>query len=120
MKSVSLKYGKLVRIEYGPKMKEATATTDLLNNANTEKHYQTDQRDARGKVIRLGERMTYLDYLGEWVWYVFRFDTSTGKWNEVGFGESKEEAEAMAGVKKGGMVCSWLTALWTRFSRTSR
>ena len=115
-----MQYGKDVRVEYGPSLKEGIATTELLHDANTEKHYQVGMRDARGKVIRLGEPMTYLDYKNKWGWYFFRKDPKSGVWREKGCADSREDAVLLAGEAGGGGICLWLTALWTRFSQMWR
>jgi hypothetical protein len=85
-----------VRIEEGEALKQATATAELLSDAQTAPHYYEGVRertvtglngkaitfnaqgvDAKGKPIVVGEEMHYLDYggtdnPGERCFYVFR------------------------------------------------
>jgi hypothetical protein len=61
-----------VRVEPGPPRKTAKATQKLLDDKVTAKHYQVGRRDAMGKFIVLGEEMTYLDWKGDKVWYVYK------------------------------------------------
>lgn len=75
------------RAESGPVRKEAVATTELLSNEVTAEHYQEGKFDAMGKTIKLGEKMTYLDYRNARCWYLYelgmlqrvRYDTVTGE-----------------------------------------
>jgi hypothetical protein len=59
------------RIEMGPPRKVAVATEELLSNELTAEHYQVGAKDALGKEIVLGEEMTYVDWHGPRVWWVF-------------------------------------------------
>jgi hypothetical protein len=69
-----IEIGTTVRVENGPARKTAVASKALLEDAVTAHHYAVGQKDAMGKVIVLGEPMTYLDYLGTWVWYVYQLE----------------------------------------------
>lgn len=66
-----------VRIESGPAKRVAKATKKLLDNRSTKSHYQVGRFDAVGKVIQLNKPMTYLDWFGTYVWYIY-------KWGKVG------------------------------------
>lgn len=91
----------LARVEKGPARKRAVATIELLADTVTHPQYKVGERDAQGKVIKLGEEMEYITWpihdddgnmIGESAlgWYVFspydsppvkvsRLDPSTGK-----------------------------------------
>lgn len=84
--------GTTIRVEDGPARRTAVATKELLDDAVTANHYQVGEKDAMGKVIALGEPMTYLDYRGEWVWYIYKFDEAEGKWLLVSIKTKKDEA----------------------------
>jgi hypothetical protein len=71
MKRELIEIGTTIRIENGPARKDAIATKELLDDTVTKSHYAVGLRDALGKVIVLGESMTYLDYFGDWAWYVY-------------------------------------------------
>ncbi len=86
--------GKTVRVENGPRRRMAVATKQLLSDAVTAPHYQENLRDAFGAVIKLGQHMTYLDYYGEWVWYVYKWDGS--RWIGRGFEPTQEAALQLA------------------------
>ena len=66
-----IEIGDTIRIEDGPPRKKAIATAELLDDKITKHHYQKGRFDAMGKPIILGEEMTYLDYYGEHVFYVY-------------------------------------------------
>ena len=72
MKREMIEIGTTIRVENGPARKTAIATKELLDDAVTARHYQVGEHDAMGKTIALGEPMTYLDYKGEWVWYIYQ------------------------------------------------
>ena len=72
MKREMIEIGSAIRVENGPARKVAVATEELLDDKVTASHYQVGAFDAMGKRIVLGEPMTYLDYFGEWVWYVYQ------------------------------------------------
>lgn len=72
MKREMIEIGSTIRVENGPARKVAVATRELLDDAVTARHYQEGALDAMGKRIVLGEPMTYLDYLGELVWYIYQ------------------------------------------------
>lgn len=87
----------MIRVERGPARKTAMATEALLDDAVTASHYHVGTRDAMGKEIVLGEPMTYLDYLGEWVWYIYQLkDDETApdgkRWMPAGVETTKERA----------------------------
>jgi len=85
--------GGKVRIERGPKLKTGKATEELLSDDVTAKHYHLPRkvtnkdgstemvfaRDAKGKVIKHGEELTYLDWIGEHHWYVYALRTEVLK-----------------------------------------
>lgn len=84
------------RVEEGPVLKTATATAELLHDDNSAKHYYAGVRpmpfndalgkpyevpsigrDALGKPIKIGEKMSYLDHggdkaMGERCFYLYR------------------------------------------------
>ena len=66
-----IEIGKTIRIEDGPPRKKTIATAEVLDNRITAKHYQIGKFDAMGKNIVLGEEMTYLDYYGNHVFYIY-------------------------------------------------
>jgi hypothetical protein len=72
MKRELIEIGSTIRVENGPARKTAVATKELLDDKMTASHYQVGAFDAMGKRIVLGERMTYLDYRGELVWYIYQ------------------------------------------------
>jgi hypothetical protein len=72
MNSESIKISETIVIESGPAKKKAIATEELLSDAVTAGHYKVGAKDAMYRPIVLGEEMTYLDWLGEWVWYVYQ------------------------------------------------
>lgn len=99
----------LVRIESGPLLKTAVATEALLSNAATADHYQTGANDALGRPITLGAEMAYLDWLGVWGWYVYRWEPAPTEliaayglaedahhWAEKGVKATRDEAEIFA------------------------
>jgi hypothetical protein len=92
MKREMLEFGTTVRVENGPARKHAIATRDLLDNAVTASHYFEGSRDAMGKIIQLGQQMTYLDYKGTWVWYVYQYDAGEEKWLPVTIESTREAA----------------------------
>jgi hypothetical protein len=59
------------RVEQGPALKKAKATRELLHNSLTADHYQEGLRDARGKPIKVGDEMHYLDHLAPHGFYVY-------------------------------------------------
>lgn len=62
-----------VRVERGPRMLTAVATEELLSNEVTASHYKVGGLDKLGKVIVLGEEMTYLDWLGKHVFHLYEY-----------------------------------------------
>jgi hypothetical protein len=88
-----------VRIESGPIAKTADATEALLADDATAGHYKVGQRDAVGKVIVLGEKMTYLDYFAEPGFYVYELVEVEGgpsRWTERSCHVTREAATAAA------------------------
>lgn len=83
-----------VRIDTGPRRKQAVATEEILGDEVTATHYKVGGRDALGKVIALGEEMTYLDWLGDRVFYVYKLNE--GRWVFKCSAESYEEAISKA------------------------
>lgn len=124
MKRELIEIGTTVRVENGPARKTAVATAELLDDAVTASHYFARQvrparyeideegnpgalispaetipggKDAMGKEIILGEPMTYLDYRGEWVWYVYQLKPDKThidgeRWLPAGVETTKERA----------------------------
>jgi hypothetical protein len=72
MHSESISISETVVIESGPAKKKAIATEELLSDAVTAGHYKAGAKDAMYKSIVIGQEMTYLDWLGAWVWYVYQ------------------------------------------------
>lgn len=98
-----------VVIEYGPVYKTAVATEELLANDVTASHYCVGSPDSLGKAIVLGEPMTYIDWLGEHAWFIFKraimpddlayargLERGTKYWALAESKPTKEEAEALA------------------------
>lgn len=59
------------RVEAGPALKRAKATAELLDNANTADHYQPGLSDAKGEEIVEDKQFHYLDYLNDYVFYLY-------------------------------------------------
>jgi hypothetical protein len=95
-----IQVGRTVRVENGPARKTAVVTKKLLSDAVTAPHYQEGAPDAMGKKIVLGQVMTYLDYLGPWIWYVYKWDEAQGRWLGRGFEGAKENALKLAEAVK--------------------
>jgi hypothetical protein len=91
-----IEIGKTVRVENGPARKTAVATAKLLSDAVTAPHYKEGAPDSMGRMIRLGDHMNFLDYYGEWVWYVYKWSEAEKKWIGRGFEGTKEAALALA------------------------
>jgi hypothetical protein len=103
MKREMIEIGETLRVENGPARKTAVATAELLDDAVTASHYQIGERDAVGRPIVIGEPMTYLDYRGEWVWYIYQLrDDETApdgtRWLPAGVETTKERALTAAGL----------------------
>jgi hypothetical protein len=101
MKRELIEIGSTIRVENGPARKTAVATPELLDDKMTASHYQVGAFDAMGKRIVLGESMTYLDYRGKWVWYIYQLkDDETApegkRWMPAGVEETQEAALAFA------------------------
>lgn len=99
----------VVRVESGPALRVAVATPELLDNQNTAEHYQDGGFDAVGAPISVGQEMTYLDWMGEPVWYVYCWEVMPPElaaarelpegseyWAEKGVRPTQEDAEAFA------------------------
>jgi hypothetical protein len=87
-----IEIGEAIRVENGPARRTAVATKALLDDAKTARHYRVGEKDAMGKVIVLDAPMTYLDYKGAWVWYVYKFDADEGRWLPVAVEATKDLA----------------------------
>jgi hypothetical protein len=72
MNRESIQISDTVVVENGPAKKRAIATEELLDDAVTAEHYKVGKRDAHYKPIVLGQEMAYLDYRGEWAWYIYQ------------------------------------------------
>jgi len=89
MKREMIEIGSAIRVENGPARKVAVATAELMDDKVTASHYQVGAFDAMGKRIVLGESMTYLDYRGELVWYIYQLsDVGINERGEVLFPDS--------------------------------
>ena len=89
MKREMIEIGSTIRVENGPARKVAVATAELMDDKVTASHYQVGAFDAMGKRIVLGESMTYLDYRGELVWYIYQLsDVGINERGEVLFPDS--------------------------------
>jgi hypothetical protein len=98
-----IEIGTTIRVENGPARKTTIATKELLDDVVTKSHYAVGLKDAMGKVIVIGEPMTYLDYFGEWVWYIYQLREdethSDGvRWLPAGIETTKERALTAAGL----------------------
>jgi len=69
-----MKINGTICIEAGPARVTAVATEALLANEVTAEHYQVGRFDALSRPIVLGEEMTYLDWLGDYVHYLYLWD----------------------------------------------
>jgi hypothetical protein len=107
MKRELIEIGSTIRVENGPARKVAIATEELLNNERTARHYHVGAFDAMGERIVLNKPMTYLDYKGEWVWYVYQYDKIEERWLPVGVEKSKEAAMAIAKKKARSWRWPW-------------
>ena len=96
MKRELIEIGTILRIENGPARKTATATPELLDDKVTASHYKIGSNDAMGSPIILGEKMTYLDYYGLWVWYIYKYDDEDCRWLLGGVETTKELALIVA------------------------
>jgi hypothetical protein len=92
MKHEMIEIGTMIRVENGPVRKTAMATAELLDDRVTAEHYKVGLPDAAGKIIVLGETMTYLDYYGPWVWYIYKYDEEECRWLPAGVETTKELA----------------------------
>ena len=119
-----IEIGKTIRIEDGPPRKKTIATAEVLDDKITAKHYQKGKSDAMGKKIVLGEEMTYLDYYGNRVFYIYAFGKvgidkdgviilpgdksgreavkTEERWLPAGVEETEEMAKAVADGLAGG------------------
>lgn len=92
-----------IRVEDGPARVAAIATAGLLDDKITAGHYKVGARDALGKPIVLGKKMTYLDRSGPRRWYVYRMDGKTGRYMPVGHHHTEDAALAAARTLAGGV-----------------
>ena len=86
-----------VRIEDGFARKNEVATEDLLKAIHPS--YAASGKDAAGRPIRLGEEMTYLDFYGPRVWYVYERENEKARYLPKGVYASREKAAAALGVE---------------------
>jgi len=104
-----IEFDGVARAELGPALKSAVASAETLDNAITAEHYQVGRHDAVGVAIELGKPFSYLDWLGDRVWYVYHFEAmpdeladargfvrGTEYWAEKGVKSTQAEAEAFA------------------------
>ncbi len=119
-----IEIGNTIRIEDGPARRKTIATAEVLDNRITAKHYQEGKSDAMGKKIVLGEDMTYLDYYGNRVFYIYGLGEvgidkddviilpgddsgreavrTEERWLPVGVEDTQEKAQAVAAGLAGG------------------
>lgn len=97
-----------IRVESGPARIEAVATEELLSNDVTASHYYAGTKmvdgvekvgvDANGKPIKLGQKMTYIDWRNRRsniAWYVYAKD-ETGRFAKVGTHDKEDDAMSQA------------------------
>jgi hypothetical protein len=94
MKREMIEIGSTIRVENGPARKMAIATKELLDDKVTAGHYQEGKYDALGERIWLGKAMTYLDYYGPWVWYIYK--RGPERWEPAGVEATREAAIKLA------------------------
>lgn len=88
--SALVQVSKRARVERGPARKTTIATREFLEHPQIASHYRERMVDAAGEQIQTGKPMEYLDWKGEWVWYVYRFQD--GKWARMGFRDNRIDA----------------------------
>lgn len=96
--------GERHRVERGPRVLEAVATPELLDNEVTASHYQVGRFDAVGKRIKLGEKMTYADWKNReaYVWKIYELQTvetkdgPVEKYIKIEEADTKEDAMRQA------------------------
>ena len=91
--------GPRVRIEPGPRVKQALATAELLSDEATAAHYKIGRPDAHGKPIEIGQPMTYAAWGGtkqprEIEFKVYGLEQ--GRWALKGAFDTHDEALAFA------------------------
>lgn len=95
----------VVAVEYGAVYKTEIATEELLSDTKTASHYVVGAPDAAGNEIVLGQPMTYVDWLGDHAWFVYRLTAvpedevdarGATYWELKGYRETQDEAEAFA------------------------
>lgn len=101
--------GDTLRIEPGPRMVTAIATDALLHDDRTAGHYAVGKIDSAGKVIVLGEEMTYAEWGGndhprDDVFKLYQWTavpasdetTDTHRWIKLAEYDSRDEAISAA------------------------
>lgn len=83
-----------IRIEKGPVRKFGKATPELLDNKVTASHYFVGGKDAYGEDIVFGQRFCYLDWKGDWVWYIYRWED--GRYRPVDVQPTEDAAREAA------------------------
>lgn len=84
-----------VIIESGPRIYTETATPELLADDVTAAHYAVGKMDQTGKVIVLGEPMTYADWQSKdraWNVYQWGFGDEQWRWLKVAVFNTEIEA----------------------------
>lgn len=83
-----------VRIDRGPMRKYGKATPELLDNRVTADHYFVGGKDAYGYEIKAYEQFCYLDWKGEWVWYIYEW--RDGRYQPIDVQNTEHEARIVA------------------------
>ena len=91
----------IVRVEKAKPYRTATATEALLDNERTAEHYHVGAFDALGKLIVLGEKMTFVDWRKseDFVWRVYERsldDQDIERWVPAGDYATRDEAVSEA------------------------
>jgi len=81
------------RFEPGPARRKSYASEEVL--AILKPSYRQSMIDADGKPIAMGQEFTYLDWGGEFIWYVYRLDGES--WTEIGQAATLPLAKAIVG-----------------------
>lgn len=81
------------RFESGPARRKSYASEEVL--ALLKPSYRQSMVDADGNPIVMGQEFTYLDWNGEFIWYVYKLDD--GVWREVGQAATLPLAKALVG-----------------------
>lgn len=64
-----------VRVDRGPLLKTAIASSELFASGVLADHYQIGGLDKLGAVIVEGQEFSYLDWRGDHVWHVYALTT---------------------------------------------